>query len=31
MTDMGVPASRMQISSSTDPGLSTGEVRVYQR
>ncbi|HEY4123970.1 MAG TPA: hypothetical protein VGM36_05115 [Rhizomicrobium sp.] len=31
MTDMGVPASRMQISSSTDPGLSSGEVRVYQR
>jgi hypothetical protein len=31
MTDMGVPASRLSISSSTDPGLSTGEVRVYQR
>ncbi len=31
MTDMGVPASRMQISSSTDPGLGAGEVRVYQR
>lgn len=31
MTDMGVPASRLQISSSTDPGLSAGEVRVYQR
>jgi hypothetical protein len=31
MTDMGVPASRMQISAATDPGLSKGEVRVYQR
>jgi len=31
MTDMGVPASRLDISSSTDPGLSSGEVRVYQR
>ncbi|HTO41587.1 MAG TPA: hypothetical protein VL026_11475 [Rhizomicrobium sp.] len=31
MTDMGVPASRLQISSSTDPGLAAGEVRVYQR
>lgn len=31
MTDMGVPASRMQISASTDPNLSSGEVRIYQR
>ncbi len=31
MTDMGVPASRMEVSASTDPGLSSGEVRVYQR
>ena len=31
MTDMGVPASRLSISSSTDPELSAGEVRVYLR
>lgn len=31
MTDMGVPASRVEISSSTDPSLASGEVRVYQR
>ncbi|HVP83747.1 MAG TPA: hypothetical protein VMS78_03395 [Rhizomicrobium sp.] len=31
MTDMGVPASRMEVSASTDPGLASGEVRVYQR
>ncbi len=29
MTDMGVPASRLGISSSTDPGISASEVRVF--
>jgi hypothetical protein len=31
LTDMGVPASRLNITSSTDPGLSSSEVRVYVR
>jgi len=29
MTDMGVPAARVTISSSTEPGISSTEVRVY--
>ena len=31
MTDMGVPASRLALSSTTDPSVSSGEVRVYMR
>ncbi len=31
MTDMGVPATRVSLASITDPALSSGEVRVYQR
>ena len=31
MTEMGVPATRMGVSSSTDPGISASEVRVYVR
>jgi len=31
MTDMGVPAARMGLSSSTDPAVSTSEVRVFVR
>jgi hypothetical protein len=31
MTDMGVPAARLSISSATDPGASSSEVRVYVR
>ena len=31
MTDMGVPASRLTVSSMTDPGLGNTEVRVYVR
>ena len=31
MGEMGVPASRMGVSSSTDPSVSTSEVRVYVR
>ena len=31
MTDMGVPATRLGISSATDPGASSAEVRVYIR
>jgi hypothetical protein len=31
MTEMGVPASRLSISSATDPNLSAGEVRVFAR
>jgi len=31
MTDMGVPAARMGLSSSTDPGVSASEVRVFVR
>jgi hypothetical protein len=29
MTDMGVPGSRLAISSSTDPSIAAPEVRVY--
>jgi hypothetical protein len=31
MTDMGVPATRLAVSSSTDPGLAASEVRVFVR
>jgi hypothetical protein len=31
LTDMGVPATRLDLSSSTDPRASTSEVRVYVR
>ncbi|MBI1328759.1 MAG: hypothetical protein GC166_02520 [Alphaproteobacteria bacterium] len=31
MTDMGVPATRMALSSSTDPGIAASEVRVFVR
>jgi hypothetical protein len=31
MTDMGVPATRLGISSATDPSVSSSEVRVYVR
>jgi hypothetical protein len=31
MTDMGVPASRMNVASSTDPGAAASEVRVFVR
>lgn len=31
ITDMGVPASRLSISSSTDPSVQVSEVQVYQR
>jgi hypothetical protein len=31
LNDMGVPASRLDISSSTDPGVADSEVRVYVR
>jgi len=31
MTDMGVPASRMGVASTTDPGATTSEVRVFVR
>jgi hypothetical protein len=31
MTEMGVPAARMNLSSSTDPGVSASEVRVFVR
>lgn len=31
MTDMGVPGSRLNISSSTDPASASPEVRVYVR
>jgi hypothetical protein len=31
MTDMGVPAARVAISSSTDPAASATEVRVYAK
>src|SRR5213078_4682788 len=29
MTDMGVPATRLAVSSSTDPGLANSEVRLF--
>jgi hypothetical protein len=31
MTDMGVPATRLNVASTTDPGTSTSEVRVFVR
>jgi hypothetical protein len=31
MTDMGVPANRLALSSTTDPTVGSGEVRVYLR
>jgi hypothetical protein len=31
MTDMGVPATRMGVASSTDPGAAASEVRVFIR
>jgi TolA-binding protein len=31
MTDMGVPASRLNVASTTDPGAATSEVRVFVR
>jgi hypothetical protein len=31
MTDMGVPATRVGIASTTDPTATTGEVRVFVR
>jgi hypothetical protein len=31
MSDMGVPANRLALSSTTDPGVQSGEVRVYMR
>ncbi|MGN6516752.1 MAG: hypothetical protein ACTHLR_13045 [Rhizomicrobium sp.] len=31
MTDMGVPASRLGLSSATDPSITASEVRVYVR
>ena len=31
MTDMGVPATRMGVASSTDPGAAASEVRVFVR
>ena len=31
MTDMGVPGTRLSISSSTDPTITSSEVRVYVR
>jgi len=31
MTDMGVPATRLAVSSSTDPSLAASEVRVFVR
>jgi len=31
MTDMGVPAARMGVASSTDPGAAGSEVRVFFR
>jgi hypothetical protein len=31
MTDMGVPASRLNVASSTDPSATASEVRVFMR
>ncbi|HEY4077065.1 MAG TPA: hypothetical protein VGM26_09060 [Rhizomicrobium sp.] len=31
MTDMGVPATRLNVASTTDPGATTSEVRVFVR
>jgi hypothetical protein len=31
MTDMGVPASRLGVASTTDAAASTSEVRIFVR
>jgi hypothetical protein len=31
MSEMGVPATRLNLTSSTDPSLPSTEVRVYVR
>ncbi len=31
MSDMGIPAARLDLSSTTDPNISASEVRVYLR
>jgi hypothetical protein len=31
MTDMGVPATRLAVASTTDPGATANEVRVFAR
>ena len=31
MTDMGVPASRLGVASTTDPAAAASEVRVFVR
>jgi hypothetical protein len=31
MTDMGVPAARLNVASTTDPGATGNEVRVFVR
>jgi hypothetical protein len=31
ITDMGVPASRLAVASSTDPNATASEVRVFAR
>jgi len=31
MTDMGVPASRLNVASTTDPNATANEVRVFVR
>jgi hypothetical protein len=31
ITEMGVPASRLQVASSTDPNATSSEVRVFVR
>ena len=31
MTDMGVPATRLGVASSTDPAAAASEVRVFVR
>jgi len=31
MTDMGVPATRLNVAAATDPSATTSEVRVFVR
>jgi hypothetical protein len=31
MTDMGVPAARLNVASTTDPAATASEVRVFVR
>ena len=31
MTDMGVPATRLDVASTTDPAATASEVRVFVR